>query len=107
VTLGNMQEQPLYLDRYRVLVCKEHRTGIQYVDVHLRSQHAAVASEERNAILEYCRRWRVATPQDVELPPPLGLLIEELGELLDAYSCWFKDVLVALLAASPCFFCRL
>ena len=77
----------MFLDRYRVLVCKEHRTAIQNVDVHLRSQHAAVASTDRKAVVEYCRRWRVARPQDVELPPPLGPLIKELGEPQDAFQC--------------------
>jgi hypothetical protein len=55
--------------------------------VHLRNQHAAVASKERKAVVEYCRRWRVATPQQVELPPLLGSPIKELGEPLDAYQC--------------------
>jgi hypothetical protein len=55
--------------------------------VHLRNQHAAVASEERKAVVKYCRRWRVATPQQVKLPPPLGSLIKELGKPLDAYQC--------------------
>ena len=71
-----------------MLVCKEHRTGLQNVDVHLRSQHAAVPSIERKAVVDYChRRWPVAAPHDVELPPPLGPLIKELGEPLDAFQC--------------------
>jgi hypothetical protein len=87
VTLENVQEQLLYLDRYRVLVCKEHCTGIQNVDVHLRSQHAAVTSAERKAVVDYCRRWPVTAPQDIQLPPPLGPPIQELGEPLDALRC--------------------
>ena len=82
-----MHKQLLYLDKYRVLVCKEHYTAIQNVNVHLRSQHAAIASADRKAVVDYCRRWRVVEPQDVELPPPLGPLIEELGKPQDAFQC--------------------
>ena len=87
VTLENVQEQLLYLDRYRVLVCKEHFTGIQNVDVHLRTQHAAVSSAERKAVVDYCRRWPVTAPQDMELPPPLSAPIKELGKPQDAFQC--------------------
>jgi hypothetical protein len=87
VTLENVQEQLLYLDRYRVLVCKEHYTGIQNVDVHVRSQHPAVSSTERKAVVDYCRRWPVTAPQDIKLPPPLSIPIEELGNPQDAFQC--------------------
>ena len=69
-----------------MLVCKEHATGIQNVDVHLRDQHG-VASEERKSVVEHCRQWQIAAPQDVELPAPLGPPIEQLGEPLDVYQC--------------------
>ena len=69
-----------------MLVCKEHATGIQNIDVHLRDQHS-VASEERKSIVERCRQWQIAAPQDVELPAPLGPPIEALGEPLDVYQC--------------------
>ena len=55
ITLNNVQEHFRYFQRHQVLVCKEHATGIQNVNVHLRDQHD-VASEERKAIVEYCRR---------------------------------------------------
>jgi hypothetical protein len=84
ITLNNVQEYFRYLQTHQVLVCKEHATGIQNIDVHLRDQHD-VASEERKAIVEYCRRWQIAAPQDVELPAPIGMLIKELGEPLDVY----------------------
>jgi hypothetical protein len=87
VTLENVQEQLLYLDRYRVLVCKEHCTGVQNVDVHLRSQHAAVSSAERKAVVNYYRRLPVTAPQDIQLPPPLSAPIKQLGELQDAFQC--------------------
>jgi hypothetical protein len=57
-TLNRVQDQPLFLEQHRLLVCREHRTGIQNVDVHLRSQHAAVAIAERKAIVDYCRPGR-------------------------------------------------
>ncbi|KAF1922297.1 uncharacterized protein M421DRAFT_427067, partial [Didymella exigua CBS 183.55] len=82
ITINNVQERFCYLQRYQVLICKEHATGIQNVDVHLRDQHG-VASEERKSIVEHCRQWQIAAPQDVELPAPLGPLIEQLGEPLD------------------------
>jgi hypothetical protein len=87
VTLENVQEQLLYLDRHLVLVCKEHCTGVQNVDVHLRSQHAAVSSAERKAVVDYCHRWSVTALQDIELPPPLSAPIKELGEPQDAFHC--------------------
>jgi hypothetical protein len=86
ITLDNVQEHLFYLTKYRVLICREHATGVQNIDVHLRDQHA-VPSKERKAIIAYCRRWQIAMPQDVELPPPLEPPIEELGTPLDAYHC--------------------
>ena len=86
ITIDNVQDRFCYLERYQVLICKEHATGIQNVDVHLRDQHG-VASEERKSIVEHCRQWQMAAPQDVELPAPLGPPIEQLGEPLDVYQC--------------------
>jgi hypothetical protein len=86
ITPNNVHEHFCYLQRYQVLICKEHTTGIQNIDVHLRDQHN-VASKERKAIVEHCSRWRIAAPQDVELPAPMGLPIKELGEPLDVYQC--------------------
>ncbi|KAH6632879.1 hypothetical protein C7974DRAFT_161917, partial [Boeremia exigua] len=86
ITVSNVQERFCYLQRYQVLVCREHATGIQNVDVHLRDQHG-VASKERECIVEHCRQWRIAAPRDVELPAPLGPPIEQLGEPLDVYRC--------------------
>jgi hypothetical protein len=37
-----------------------------------------VASDERKATVEHCRRWQIAAPQHVELPLPLGPLFSEL-----------------------------
>jgi hypothetical protein len=54
ITLDNMKEHFCYYNKYSVLVCKEHATSIQNVDVHLRKQHAATASAERNAVVAYC-----------------------------------------------------
>jgi hypothetical protein len=90
VTLDNIEEQLLYLDKYYVLVCKMHCTGVQNVDMHLRTQHAAISSTERKAIVDYCRRWPVVAPQNVKLPPLLGLPMKELGEPLDAFQCQYK-----------------
>jgi hypothetical protein len=70
ITLNNVQEHFRYLQRHEVLVCKEHATGI--LNVHLRDQDD-VASEERKAIVYYCRRWQIAASQHVELPAPMGL----------------------------------
>ena len=87
VTLDNVRDELVFLERYRVLVCRHHRTAIQNVDAHLRSQHAAAASADRKAVVEHCRRWPVARPQDVKLPLPLGPSIEELGKPQDAFWC--------------------
>jgi hypothetical protein len=53
-----------------VLICKEHTTEIQNINVHLRNQHN-VANKERKVIIEHCSRWQIAAPQDVELPAPM------------------------------------
>jgi hypothetical protein len=90
VTLDNIEEQLLYLDKYYVLVCKMHCTGVQNVDMHLRTQHAAISSTERKAIVDYCCCWPVVAPQNVKLPLLLGLLMKELGEPLDAFQCQYK-----------------
>jgi hypothetical protein len=90
ITLNNIHEHFCYLQRYQVLICKEHATGLQNIDVHLRDQHNVV-SKERKAIVEHCSRWQIAAWQDVELPVPMGLPIEELGKPLDVYQCNIAD----------------
>jgi hypothetical protein len=46
-----IEENFQYLEEYAVLVCRKHATGVQNLDVHLRTHHAA-ASEERRRIVE-------------------------------------------------------
>ena len=84
ITINNVQEHFCYLQRYQVLVCKEHATRIQNINVHLRNQHS-VASKERKSIIERCQQQQIAALQDVKLPALLGLLIKALGKLLDVY----------------------
>jgi hypothetical protein len=87
LTLENVEEHFSFLREYGVLVCKEHATGIQNVDVHLLRQHA-VSSEERRAIREHvCQQWSIKLAKDVELPAPFRPPFQELGEPLDAFQC--------------------
>lgn len=53
IITSNVQDRLCYLRCYKVLVYKEHATGIQNLSVHLRDQHG-VAGEERKAIEEHC-----------------------------------------------------
>jgi hypothetical protein len=70
-----------------MIFCFTASSATQNVDVHLRSQRAAVTSAERKAVVDYCHRWPVTALQDIQLPPPLGPPIKELGEPLDALRC--------------------
>jgi hypothetical protein len=86
LSLENIEGTLCYLREYKVLVCREHGTGIQNLNVHLRDHHT-VAREERKRIVEHYQYWWIKKPGDVELPPPLGPPIEELGEPLDGLQC--------------------
>ena len=83
----NTEEQMIwqyivYLSQYQVLVCKEHKTVVQNLDVHLRDQHS-VPSKERKEFIKSCAYLAIKKPGDIELPPPLEWPLKELGEPLD------------------------
>ena len=86
LSLDNIDRCFCYLADYRVLICKEHATAVQNIDRHLLKQHG-VACAGRKDLVEYCRRFPLAAPRDVEVPLPLGPPIEELGRPLDGLQC--------------------
>lgn len=87
LTPENIEDHLLYLQRYGVLVCREHATGISNLSVHLRNHHA-VPAKERKAVVEHCQsRWHIKKPEQVELPQPMGPPFKALGEPLQGYQC--------------------
>lgn len=75
-----------YLEKYKVLVCREHTTGIQNLDAHLRDYHAVPAAARR-AIVEKYNCFQRRNPNEVQVPLPLGRPIQELGEPHDGFCC--------------------
>jgi hypothetical protein len=60
-----------YLRRYAVLVCKEHRTGVLNLSVHLHRSHR-VTSKQKTAIMQHFYRHPITLAQDISLPAALS-----------------------------------
>lgn len=86
LTVENAEECFCYLEEYEVLVCREHRTGIQNLDAHLRDYHAVPAAERRAIVAKYSSFPR-KKPDEVQIPLPMGQPIPHLGEPLDGFQC--------------------
>ena len=80
----------VYLHKHKVLVCREHATAVQNVDVHLRDHHA-MPSYDRKAIIESFQGLLVKKPGEVRLQPPGYKSIKELGEPLHGFQCEWDD----------------
>jgi superfamily II DNA helicase RecQ len=87
---ADIEEKLCYLQQYHVLICTEHATGVQNLYTHLRDYHT-VTSTEKSRLVEKYRQYRIKRPADIELPPPLGPPICELGEPLDGFQCGKED----------------
>jgi hypothetical protein len=86
LTVGNSDDCFCYLQRFRVLVCREHVTAVQNLESHLRDHHVVSASERRDIVAKYSGLRR-KKPADVELPQAFGPPIKVLGDPLDGYRC--------------------
>ena len=84
--LQDVDEHFCYLRRYGVLVCKEHRTGVMNLSVHLRTLHSGT-SKQRKAIIQHFHRLPITPAQDIALPAALSPPIQELGLPLDGLAC--------------------
>jgi hypothetical protein len=76
-----------YLRKYNVIVCKQHATAIQILDVHIRQQHAITSQLQKQIVEQYSGYGWIRDPQEIKLPAPLGPLIAELGAPLDGFQC--------------------
>ena len=86
LTVGNSDDCFCYLQKFRVLVCREHATAVQNLESHLRDHHVVAAPERRDIVAKY-GELRRRKPAEVALPQPLGPPIKVLGEPLDGYRC--------------------
>jgi len=90
ITLENADKYLCHLERYMVLVCSEHATGIRNLNTHLRDHHATSA-KERKAIVEKYSCFQVKRPEEANLPRPMGLPFKVLGEPLNGFRCAKED----------------
>src|SRR3954467_8783388 len=79
LTVENAEEHFYYLRDYKVLICREHTTGVQNLHTHLRDHHA-VSAKERKAIVEKYSYWWIKKPDEVQLPRPMGPPFKVLGK---------------------------
>ena len=86
MTLEDVDKSFSYLDRYGVLICKEHNTSVLNLSVHLRSFHK-VTGKQRNAILQHFQGQPITPAQDIVLPAAFSPPIEELALPLDGLAC--------------------
>ena len=86
LTAENAEKYFCYLRNHRVLVCREHATGIQNLDTHLRDYYA-VSAKERKAIVGNYSCWWIKKPAEVQLPPPMGPLLRVLSKPLNGFQC--------------------
>lgn len=76
----------VYLPKYEVIVCKEHKTGVQNLDTHLRDHHKTPSKHRKNIIARF-ENLRVKRPGEITLPPLGCGPIVELGEPLFGFRC--------------------
>ena len=84
LTVGNSDDCFCYLQKFRVLVCREHATAVQNLELYLRDHHVVAALERRDIVAKY-GELRRRKPAEVTLPQPLGPPIKVLGKPLDGY----------------------
>lgn len=75
-----------FLEKYSVIICRQHKTAVQNLSVHLQKHHT-ISSKLRREIIESYRDKHVKSPHEIELPGPLGQPIQELGTPLDGFRC--------------------
>jgi hypothetical protein len=67
LSLDNYTTVICFLEEFSILVCKEHRTAVVNLNVHLRDQHATPAAI-RKQIVERLSNFTTTAPSAVELP---------------------------------------
>jgi hypothetical protein len=86
LTVKNCDDVICFLDQFRVLVCKEHRTAIINVDKHL-SQHHALPAALRRPLVEHYSQYETVNPTAIELPEQPADPIDALGPPLEGLQC--------------------
>ncbi|KIV98767.1 uncharacterized protein PV09_09465 [Verruconis gallopava] len=86
LTLENADDTFCYLQKFKVLVCREHTTAVQNLDTHLKEHHVVHVHERKAIVEKYSGLW-IKKPDEVELPRPYGLPFKVLGDPLEAFQC--------------------
>ena len=86
LTTDNADDYFYYLEKYKVLVCREHTTGVQNLDAYLYDYHAVPAAARRVIVGKY-NCFQRGKPSEVQVLLPLGRPIQELGEPYDGFRC--------------------
>jgi len=86
LTIENCDDVICFLEYFRVLVCKEHRTAIINVDKHL-LQHHALPAALRRPLVEHYSQYETVQPKAIELPEQPTNPIDALGPPLEGLQC--------------------
>ena len=86
LTIKNCDDVICFLDYFRVLVCKEHRTAIINVDKHLLQYHALPAAL-RQPLVKHYSQYETVQPKAIKLPEQPANLINALRLLLEGLQC--------------------
>jgi hypothetical protein len=86
LTVKNCDNVICFLDQFRILVCKEHRTAIINVDKHL-LQHHALPAALRRPLVEHYSQYETVNPTAIELPEQPADPIDALGPPLEGLQC--------------------
>lgn len=82
----NIDKHFRYLDRYGVLVCIDHRTGVWDLAAHLRDSHL-IPLKDRKWIIHHFSGMSLKKPEEIQLPGRFVAPIPELGDPLHAFEC--------------------
>ena len=86
ITLENSDETLCYLQKFKVLVCREHATAVQNLDTHLKDHHVVHVDDRKAIVAKYSGLW-MKKADEVELPRPYSPPFSILGDPLDAFQC--------------------
>jgi len=86
ISLSNCAEMLCFLEDYRVLICKQHQTGVVNLDTHLLHHHHVPASTRRQ-VVDCFRRLKPLDPAEVKLPDEPAKAIAALGKPLTRLQC--------------------
>jgi hypothetical protein len=86
LSLNNNTTIICFLAEFGVLVCKQHRTAVVNLDVHLRDQHATPAVLQKQIIEQLCN-FTTTNLRAVKLLEQPAQPIQELGTPHDGFKC--------------------